>query len=75
MSVLAKYQGKVPMKAYFAQAARHLLTQLGEDALPAADRALIKMQARGDQMGFEMWLGIQDALNAQLDGSASSTVH
>lgn len=75
MSALAKYQGAVNMKAYFAHVAENLLAKLGEDALPAADQALVKMRARGDQMGFEMWLGIQDALAVKLGAQAGAVVH
>ncbi len=40
MSALAKYEGAVPMKAVFAHVAENLLQNLGDEALPTADRAL-----------------------------------
>ena len=76
MSALAKYEGAVPMQAYFSHVAENLIKNLGEDeVLPAAEKALQKMHALGNQMGFEMWLGIQDALAAKLGPQAGAVVH
>lgn len=75
MSALARYEGKVPMKAYFAHVAHNLLANLGPEALPMADRALVKMRATDNHMGFEMWLGIQEALTIKLGAQARAVIH
>lgn len=75
MAALDKYRGAVDVDAYFAHVAEKMVTQLGDEALPAAEQALVKMRVRGDDLGFEMWLGIQDKLAERLQPQKTVTVH
>lgn len=51
---------------YFEIAADTLLRRFGERALYYADEALKKMRRIGDDDGFDMWLGIQEHLLANV---------
>ena len=62
MNALAKFRDAVDVDAYFAHVADGLVAEMGDGALPAAEQALTRMRLVGDDLGFEMWLGIQDKL-------------
>ncbi len=49
-------------RLYFRIAAENLFRSYGAQALHFADHALNKMKMLGDEEGFEMWLGIHEAL-------------
>ncbi len=49
-------------RIYFRIAAENLFRSYGAQALHFADHALNKMKMLGDEEGFEMWLGIHEAL-------------
>lgn len=75
MSALDKFRDAVDVDAYFAAVADSMIDELGTEALPTAEQALVKMRVRGDDLGFEMWLGIQDKLAQRVSPRTVATLH